>query len=76
MRYLVTEKFADSDLQSIVVSNAQMGAVFEELICKFAELSNGTAGRHFTLREVIRLMVRPHAFGVASTKIAQIWPNK
>ena len=39
------------------VSNAQMGAVFEELIRKFAELSNETAGEHFTPREVIRLMV-------------------
>src|SRR3954469_6366092 len=34
-----------------------MGAVFEELIRKFAELSNQTAGEHFTPREVIRLMV-------------------
>src|SRR5205823_478227 len=39
------------------VSNAQMGTVFEELIRKFAELSNETAGEHFTPREVIRLMV-------------------
>jgi type I restriction enzyme M protein len=55
--YLVTEKFANIDLHPGVVSNAQMGAVFEELIRKFAELSNGTAGEHFTPREVIRLMV-------------------
>ena len=34
-----------------------MGAVFEELIRKFAELSNETAGEHFTPREVVRLMV-------------------
>src|SRR6185436_14960832 len=40
-----------------VVSNAQMGLVFEELIRRFAELSNETAGEHFTPREVIRLMV-------------------
>jgi type I restriction enzyme M protein len=39
------------------VSNMQMGSVFEELIRKFAELSNETAGEHFTPREVIRLMV-------------------
>src|SRR6185369_16411418 len=45
------------DLHPDVVSNAQMGAVFEELIRKFAELSNETAGEHFTPREVIRLMV-------------------
>jgi type I restriction enzyme M protein len=55
--YLVTEKFANIDLHPDVVSNAQMGTVFEELIRKFAELSNETAGEHFTPREVIRLMV-------------------
>ena len=55
--YLVTEKFANIDLHPEVVSNAQMGAVFEELIRKFAEISNETAGEHFTPREVIRLMV-------------------
>ena len=55
--YIVTEKFATIDLHPDAVSNAQMGAVFEELIRKFAELSNETAGEHFTPREVIRLMV-------------------
>jgi type I restriction enzyme M protein len=55
--YLVTEKFGKIDLHPNVVSNAQMGAVFEELIRKFAEISNETAGEHFTPREVIRLMV-------------------
>ena len=55
--YLVAEKFANIDLHPEAVSNAQMGAVFEELIRKFAELSNETAGEHFTPREVIRLMV-------------------
>ena len=55
--YLVTEKFANIDLHPDAVTNAQMGMVFEELIRKFAELSNETAGEHFTPREVIRLMV-------------------
>lgn len=55
--YLVTEKFANIDLHPNVVDNASMGAVFEELIRKFAEISNETAGEHFTPREVIRLMV-------------------
>ena len=55
--YLVTEKFAAIDLHPNVVDNSQMGLVFEELIRKFAELSNETAGEHFTPREVIRLMV-------------------
>ena len=55
--YLVTEKFANIDLHPNVVDNASMGLVFEELIRKFAENSNETAGEHFTPREVIRLMV-------------------
>jgi len=55
--YLVTEKFAGIDLHPEKVGNAEMGTVFEELIRKFAELSNETAGEHFTPREVIRLMV-------------------
>ena len=55
--YLVTEKFVNIDLHPAKVDNAKMGGVFEELIRKFAELSNETAGEHFTPREVIRLMV-------------------
>jgi type I restriction enzyme M protein len=55
--YLVTEKFANISLHPDIVSNSQMGAVFEELIRKFSEISNETAGEHFTPREVIRLMV-------------------
>ncbi|MGF6774892.1 type I restriction-modification system subunit M [Paraburkholderia sp. GAS334] len=55
--YLVTEKFANIDLHPEKVDNNQMGLVFEELIRKFAEISNETAGEHFTPREVIRLMV-------------------
>ena len=55
--YQVTEKFAQIDLHPETVSNSQMGLVFEELIRKFAEISNETAGEHFTPREVIRLMV-------------------
>ena len=55
--YLVTKKFSEIDLHPDQVSNSDMGLVFEELIRKFAELSNETAGEHFTPREVIRLMV-------------------
>ena len=55
--FMVTKKFAEVDLHPNVVSNAGMGTLFEELIRKFAELSNETAGEHFTPREVIRLMV-------------------
>jgi type I restriction enzyme M protein len=55
--YQVAEKFAQIDLHPTRVDNHQMGLVFEELIRRFAELSNETAGEHFTPREVIRLMV-------------------
>ncbi len=55
--YQVAEKFTQIDLHPDRVDNHQMGLVFEELIRRFAELSNETAGEHFTPREVIRLMV-------------------
>ncbi|PZN95455.1 MAG: restriction endonuclease subunit M [Hyphomicrobiales bacterium] len=55
--YQVTERFARIDLHPSKVDNAAMGLAFEELIRKFAEISNETAGEHFTPREVIRLMV-------------------
>jgi type I restriction enzyme M protein len=55
--YPVVQKFADVDLSPARVDNHQMGYVFEELIRRFSEISNETAGEHFTPREVIRLMV-------------------
>ena len=54
---LVVQRFADVDLHPDRVSNAEMGDLFEELIRKFAEASNETAGEHFTPRDAIRLMV-------------------
>ena len=55
--YLVVSKFTEIDLHPDVVDNIEMGYVFEELIRRFSEASNETAGEHFTPREVIRLMV-------------------
>jgi type I restriction enzyme M protein len=55
--YQVVGKFAEIDLHPEAVSNIEMGYLYEELIRKFSELSNETAGEHFTPREVIRLMV-------------------
>ncbi len=55
--YMVVKRFAEVDLHPEVVPNIEMGYIFEELIRKFADLSNETAGEHFTPREVIRLMV-------------------
>jgi type I restriction enzyme M protein len=55
--FQVFSKFAEVDLHPGVVPNHVMGSIFEELIRRFAEQSNETAGEHFTPREVIRLMV-------------------
>lgn len=55
--YLVVSKFADIDLHPDKISNIKMGYIFEELIRRFNEAANETAGDHFTPREVIRLMV-------------------
>ena len=55
--YLVLGRFCDLDLHPDTVDNTEMGYLYEELIRKFSELSNETAGEHFTPREVIRLMV-------------------
>jgi type I restriction enzyme M protein len=55
--FLVLRKFTEIDLHPDVVDNIEMGYVFEELIRRFSEASNETAGEHFTPREVIRLMV-------------------
>ncbi|MCX6163251.1 MAG: class I SAM-dependent DNA methyltransferase [Ignavibacteriae bacterium] len=55
--YMIIKKFAEAGDMFKNVSTMEMGYVFEELIRKFAELSNETAGEHFTPREVIRLMV-------------------
>jgi type I restriction enzyme M protein len=55
--YLVLGKFVDIDLGPENVSNTEMGYLYEELVRKFSELSNETAGEHFTPREVVELMV-------------------
>ena len=55
--YLVVSKFCDVDLHPDRVPNEQMGLLFENLIRRFNELANETAGDHFTPRDVIRLMV-------------------
>jgi type I restriction enzyme M protein len=55
--YKVIARVCEVDLHPDRVSNVEMGAIFEELIRRFAEASNETAGEHFTPREVVRLMV-------------------
>ncbi|HHG3546567.1 TPA: N-6 DNA methylase [Vibrio parahaemolyticus] len=53
--YKVVKKFATTDLSPNSISNHDMGLVFEELIRRFAEGSNETAGEHFTPRDIVRL---------------------
>ncbi|MDE4453964.1 type I restriction-modification system subunit M [Psychrobacter sp. DAB_AL62B] len=53
--YKVVQLFANIDLSPEKISNHDMGFVFEELIRKFAESSNETAGEHFTPRDIVRL---------------------
>ncbi|WP_416897268.1 MAG: type I restriction-modification system subunit M [Minwuia sp.] len=55
--YRVFEQFAQIDLHPDTISNLEMGYLFEELIRRFSEISNETAGEHYTPREVIRLIV-------------------
>ena len=55
--YPVLADFADLDLRPGTVSNEAMGTIFEELLRKFSEMSNETAGEHYTPREVIHLAV-------------------
>ena len=55
--YQVVAQFAEIDLHPRQVDNITMGLVFEDLIRRFNESANETAGDHFTPREVIRLMV-------------------
>lgn len=53
--YKVVQKVRNTDLSPQAVSNYEMGLVFEELIRRFAESSNETAGEHFTPRDIVRL---------------------
>jgi type I restriction enzyme M protein len=55
--FMLVSKFTEVNLNPAQVSNHEMGSIFEHLIYKFYEMSNETAGEHYTPREVIRLMV-------------------
>ena len=55
--FMMVDKFTEIDFHPDVVANHEMGYIFEELLRRFSEMSNETAGEHYTPREVIRLMV-------------------
>jgi type I restriction enzyme M protein len=69
--YAVVADFADLDVRPSMVSNEAMGYIFEELLRKFSEMSNETAGEHYTPREVIQLMVDLLLTGKASEELTQ-----
>ena len=52
--YLIVSKFCDVNLHPDLVDNIEMGLLFEDLIRRFNETANETAGDHFTPREVIQ----------------------
>ena len=54
----IMREFDRVDLHPDRVENREMGMVFEDLIRRFSEQYNETAGEHFTPREIIQLMVR------------------
>ncbi|MDB8620079.1 class I SAM-dependent DNA methyltransferase [Streptococcus parasanguinis] len=57
--YIVIKEFTSpkANLHPDVISNLEMGYIFEEIIRRFSEAHNEAAGQHYTPREVIRLMV-------------------
>jgi len=55
--FMLIDKFTEIDLHPDKVSNHDVSHIFEELLRRFSEMSNETAGEHYTPREVIRLMV-------------------
>lgn len=56
--YGVFEKICNMDLHPNVISNLQMGYLYEDLIRKFSEAANEDAGDHFTPREVVHLIAK------------------
>lgn len=73
--YLLVKKFSETkvDLHPDLVSNQEMGLIFEELVRRFSEQSNEEAGDHFTPREVVdlmtHLMFEPHKEEVSSKNL-------
>lgn len=73
--FQVTERFCkpDVDLSPESVSSADMGDIYEELIRKFSEASNETAGEHFSPRDGLALAAR---LAIAGTEDDIAKPNR
>ncbi len=67
--YIVTKEFTSTraNLHPDIISNLEMGYIFEEIIRRFSESHNEDAGQHYTPREVIRLMVNILFYDDSST---------
>lgn len=67
--YIVIKEFTSTraNLHPDIISNLEMGYIFEEIICRFSESHNEDAGQHYTPREVIRLMVNILFYDDSST---------
>ena len=67
--YIVIKEFTSTraNLHPDVISNLEMGYIFEEIIRRFSESHNEDAGQHYTPREVIRLMVNILFYDDSST---------
>lgn len=55
--FLVVERFCSPsiNLSPASITNSDMGDIYEELIRRFSEVSNETAGEHFSPRDGLRL---------------------
>ena len=73
--FQVTERFCkpDVDLSPESVNSADMGDIYEELIRKFSEASNETAGEHFSPRDGLALAAR---LAIAGTEDDIAKPNR
>ncbi len=67
--YIVIKEFTSTraNLHPDIISNLEMGYIFEEIIRRFSESHNEDAGQHYTPREVIRLMVNTLFYDDSST---------
>ncbi len=67
--YIVIKEFTSTraNLHPDIISNLEMGYIFEEIIRRFSESHNEDAGQHYTPREVIRLMVNILFYDDSST---------
>ncbi|RSX51538.1 type I restriction-modification system subunit M [Bifidobacterium callimiconis] len=55
--FQIVDKFCTVDLGPAAVDDAEMGDIYENLLRRFSEMSNETAGEHFSPRDGLKLAV-------------------